>query len=916
MCLAAPRALPATPAAERVLFAGSVREVPLGAPASGPRRVREVLTAAESAEPLEFVVSLRMRNFAELASRIGTGQLISRAEMEEKYLPDARDYARVGAWLASQGMELTLADANHTNLFARGPVSRVAGALGVAFARVATADGEFTSAVTDPSLPADVADAVLGIVGLQPHQLMHTPRLVPDAVTTVAGRTTPADIAAAYNIPGSLDGTGQTIAVIIDSVPQASDLTAFWTAIGSTETTANFSSVNVSGGPAADRQTADINEATLDVEWASGLAPGAQVRVYATSALNQTNAVAACTQIMNEGLAKVVNYSASAPEGNSSQSFRDTTSQTYAQMAAAGITFLTSSGDSGSNPNTDMTNGYNPANALDVQYPASDPFATGVGGTTVAFNTSWVKTGETVWSQIGNVATNPLASGGGVSTYFPRPAWQTGAGLPAGTARCVPDVSAMASAMPAAAGTYTGGFAVINGQQVGLIGTSLSSPIMAAIAAVIDQKRATLGLTPLGLFGHWLYAMSGMNGVNDVQSGTNGAYSAGPGYDMCTGVGTLNVTSAIALIDAAVVSYTYAPAGPVPAGTPVTMSASAQVTPATYQWQLGSTNIAGATGSTYQIAAAGAADNGTYHLLISNSLGNYTFNMGTLTTTSDARIMNLSARADVQSGANALIAGFAVAGSAQKSVLIRGVGPGLAQFSVPGILAAPVLTLFNSSSVQIASNAAWGGGSDLKGAMSGVGAFSLAANSLDTALLQSFQPGTYTANVSGAGGSNGVALAEIYDADTGAPPSRIVNISARANIQAGANALIAGFVIAPGPTNSSEAVLVRGVGPALAGFGVAGALASPTLTLFDSQGAAIATNQGWSTKSSAGSSTVKAGVEISTTATMGSVGAFGLTAGSADCAMTVTLPPGSYTAQVTGANSTTGVGLVEVYEVR
>lgn len=135
-------------------------------------------------------------------------------------------------------------------------------------------------------------------------------------------------------------------------------------------------------------------------------------------------------------------------------------------------------------------------------------------------------------------------------------------------------------------------------------------------------------------------------------------------------------------------------------------------------------------------------------------------------------------------------------------------------------------------------------------------------------------------------------------------------------MQTGGNILIAGFVVAAGPTGADETVLIRGVGPALSGLGVPGVLSSPVLTLLDSQGAAIASNQGWSSSSTLGPSSVRAGVEIAAAATMSKVGAFTLTSGAPDAAMTVTLPPGVYTAQVSGANAAEGVGLVEVYEVR
>ena len=172
---------------------------------------------------------------------------------------------------------------------------------------------------------------------------------------------------------------------------------------------------------------------------------------------------------------------------------------------------------------------------------------------------------------------------------------------------------------------------------------------------------------------------------------------------------------------------------------------------------------------------------------------------------------------------------------------------------------------------------------------------------MDTAILQPFSPGAYTAQVNGANATSGIALAELYDADTGTPTTRLLNISARANVTGGINNLVAGFVITG---NSSETVLIRGAGPALAvaPFNLTGALTAPTLTLNNSAGTVIATNSAW-------------GGSAALSAAFSSTGAFPFAAGSNDAAILVTLAPGTYTATVSGAGGATGIGLVEIYEV-
>jgi hypothetical protein len=269
-------------------------------------------------------------------------------------------------------------------------------------------------------------------------------------------------------------------------------------------------------------------------------------------------------------------------------------------------------------------------------------------------------------------------------------------------------------------------------------------------------------------------------------------------------------------------------------------------------------------------------------------------------------------------GGDILIAGFVTTGLSTKQILIRGVGPALGPLGVSGFLADPQLTVFSGQS-NFDSASSWDSG--LSSTFSAVGAFGLPSGSKDAALLlTTVNPGAYTAQVTSTSNNDGVALVEVYDADPASIQSqfsenRLVNISARAYVGTGANILIGGFVVSG---TDSETVLIRAVGPTLSALGVVGALSNPTLTVYDSASpaAVIASNTGWQNAVTAGPSAVAAGVQSASPATMTSVGAFALTAGSADSAMVLTLPPGAYTAQVSGASSSAGVALVEIYEVR
>jgi uncharacterized repeat protein (TIGR02543 family) len=266
------------------------------------------------------------------------------------------------------------------------------------------------------------------------------------------------------------------------------------------------------------------------------------------------------------------------------------------------------------------------------------------------------------------------------------------------------------------------------------------------------------------------------------------------------------------------------------------------------------------------------------------------------------RISGLSIRTAAGTGDQTLIVGFIIAGG-NKSLLVRGVGPGLAQYGVSGFLADPQLALFNNST-QIDANDNWStsaNASSIAATAVQLQNFPLSAGSRDAAMLASLNDGLYTAQVSGVGNTTGIALVEVYDATTTAV-SHLTGVSARAQVGTGDNILIAGFILTG---DVPKQVLVRGVGPTLAAYGVAGALADPQLTVFSAAGTAIASNDNWSTAANAGLVAAAAAQLYD----------FALPVGSKDAALLLTLNPGTYTAQVAGVGNTTGVALIEVYEV-
>lgn len=265
---------------------------------------------------------------------------------------------------------------------------------------------------------------------------------------------------------------------------------------------------------------------------------------------------------------------------------------------------------------------------------------------------------------------------------------------------------------------------------------------------------------------------------------------------------------------------------------------------------------------------------------------------------------NLSIRSTAGSGTQTLIVGVTVGGagtSGDKRLLIRGIGPALGGFGLAGALADPRLEVYSGSTV-IAANDNWDAAATPSATQSSVGAFALTAGSRDAALIGNTPSGGYTVQITGAAGTTGVALAELYDLTptasfTSATP-RLTNLSARTQVGTGADILIAGFNLGG---SGQRRLLIRAIGPGLATFGLTGVLADPKLEVY-SGSTIVASNDNW---------------DAATTplATQSSVGAFGLTAGSRDAVLIVNLAPGSYTAQVSGVGGTSGIGLVELYEL-
>ena len=261
-------------------------------------------------------------------------------------------------------------------------------------------------------------------------------------------------------------------------------------------------------------------------------------------------------------------------------------------------------------------------------------------------------------------------------------------------------------------------------------------------------------------------------------------------------------------------------------------------------------------------------------------------------TATPAQPVNLSTRMRVGLGDNVGVGGFIITGQTPKHVLIRAIGPSLSQFGVPNPLADPVLELYASGPSPFASNNNWR--DTQEGAIEATGL--APEDDLEAAIDTTLTPGNYTAVVRGNNGGTGVALVEIYDLNQ--PAGKLANISTRAFISSGAEIAIAGFIL--GHNGGSDRIVIRGIGPSLSKAGVKDPLQNPALELRDANGALLNANNDWQDDPVQAAKIANAGLAPSNDLEAG---------------IAVTLPPGDYTALLFGEGNTTGIGLVEIYDL-
>jgi kumamolisin len=408
------------------------------------------------------------------------------------------------------------------------------------------------------NLPESLTGSVLAVLGLdnrpqaKPHFRMR--REQPKTASTAAAAPAqpssynPPQVAQAYQWPATASGAGQTIGIIeLGGGYRAADLKTYFQSLN----VANppITAVSVDGGKNApsNANSAD-GEVMLDIEVAGSVAPGAKIAVYFTPNTDQGFTDAITTAIHDTtNNPSAISISWGGPESSWTAQAMTALDAACQSAAALGITITVAAGDNGS---TDGATGNN------VDFPASSPHVLACGGTELNADGSTIVS-EVVWNELAN---GDGATGGGVSNAFPLPTWQANSKVPApqqsGGGRGVPDVAGDADP--------NSGYNIrVDGENTVVGGTSAVAPLWAGLVAVANQQLGA----HVGFINPAIYAAKAAAAFHDITKGNNGAFSAGPGWDACTGQGSPKATALIPLLARAGVTPTPPPI-PTPTPTP------------------------------------------------------------------------------------------------------------------------------------------------------------------------------------------------------------------------------------------------------------------------------------------------------------------------------------------------------------
>jgi kumamolisin len=486
--------------------------------------------AASGDETLDLVIGLKLRDPGNAGAAVGAPALTA-SEFAERFGVAASDYNAVVAWAAAHDLEVVRTAAGRSTLTVRGTVAAIERAFGTSLHMYEDDLGTFRAPTAEPRLDPAMAEVVSGVVGLDDARRWLSHRLeLPNTQPNSAN--SPTDLRSLYNVKTTYQGQGETVAILGTGGPPdpVVDVLLFaqkyagLTALA----TQQYSQVFV-GGPNRDPAkvaSGEYGENTLDIDMVLAIAPKATI-VHVFTATNApglfTDGISYVVNNLPQAHAVTVSFG-SCERGAASE--MPVINALLKQAKAQGQQWFFASGDAGTDGCQDGAGN----KIISAGWPASSPFAVGVGGEQLASDGS-----EQAWGEKGGGG-----GGGGPSESFDKPAYQMGV-TPDDGARDEPDVVALAG--------YPGVMQIANGKLTGSAGTSAAAPMWAAMWALIDQSQGGKGL-PTGLEN--LYKLAGAGtGFRDITAGTNGdgttpGFPAVAGFDLATGWGAPNLTTLIA----------------------------------------------------------------------------------------------------------------------------------------------------------------------------------------------------------------------------------------------------------------------------------------------------------------------------------------------------------------------------------
>ncbi|MGF6918764.1 S53 family peptidase [Paraburkholderia sp. 40] len=492
-----------------------------------------VIGQCDPAERIEVFVMLRRQQQAQfdaLMKRIEAGDAsvkpLSREALAQDYGAAPDDIAKVRAFAAAHGLTVAREDPAARSVLLSGTIAQFQSAFEVKLELYQHhAAGQFRGRAGTISVPDDLHGVVEAVLGLdnRPQARPHF-RIRPPFVPARAGQTSysPPQLASLYQFPQG-DGGGQCVGIIeLGGGYNTSDLKTYFSSLGVSEPTVTPVGVDQAGNKPSGDPNGPDGEVTLDIEIVGAIVPGAAIAVYFTQN-SDAGFIDAVSRAVHDTTNKpsVISISWGAPESVWTSQSMQALNSVLQSAAALGVTICAASGDSGS------SDGSGGGDAVD--FPASSPYVLACGGTHLSSSGSAI-TREVVW----NDGEQGGASGGGVSTAFPVPAWQqglsataTGGGSQPLGGRGVPDVAGDASPL-------TGYDVLVDGMQTVVGGTSAVAPLWAALIARINAAKGQ----PAGFVNAKLYKAPGV--CNDITQGNNGSFAASKGWDACTGLGSPN----------------------------------------------------------------------------------------------------------------------------------------------------------------------------------------------------------------------------------------------------------------------------------------------------------------------------------------------------------------------------------------